>query len=66
MWLSKPVEVPDNSNKTLAFYEICSFTVHYEFVMFFFFWGGGGFSGFWTEAQNKESQNWQFSVRWLL
>ncbi len=61
MFLSKPVEVADNNIKTLAFYEICSFTVHYEFVMFL-----GGFSWFWTEAQNKESQNWLYSVCWLL
>ncbi len=25
-----------------------------------------GLSGFWTEAQNKESQNWLYSVCWLL
>jgi hypothetical protein len=35
MCLFKPVEVTDNSNKTLAYYGICSIcTIHYEYVMF--------------------------------
>jgi hypothetical protein len=33
--LSKPAEVTDNSNKTLTYYGLCQFTVHYKSVMFY-------------------------------
>jgi hypothetical protein len=35
MCLSKPVEVTDNRNKTLAYNVIFPFTVHQHFVMFY-------------------------------
>jgi hypothetical protein len=28
-------KVTDNYNKTLAYYKICPFTAHYEFIMFY-------------------------------
>jgi len=33
--LSEPVVVTDNSKTTLAYYEICPFSVDYEFVMLY-------------------------------
>jgi hypothetical protein len=32
--LSKPAEVTDYSNETLAYYRICPFAVHYDFETF--------------------------------
>jgi hypothetical protein len=33
--LSEPVQVTDNNKTTLAYYEICPFSVDYELVMFY-------------------------------
>jgi hypothetical protein len=35
MCMFKPVEVADNNNKVLAYYEICLFPVYYDSVMFY-------------------------------
>jgi hypothetical protein len=35
MCLSKPVEVADNNNKVLAYYEISLFPVYYDSAMFY-------------------------------
>jgi hypothetical protein len=35
MSLTKPLEVIDNSNKTLAYYGLCPFTIHYKSIMYY-------------------------------
>jgi len=35
MGLSEPGEVTDNGKKTLSYYGLCPFSVHYESVMFY-------------------------------
>jgi hypothetical protein len=35
MGLSEPEEMTDSSKKTLSYYGLCPFSVHYESVMFY-------------------------------